>query len=402
MTTLTAVAGPSLELDGASVDFVSSAQTTSAVHDVSFTVQKGEIFGLVGESGCGKSTLAMMLMGLLPLNARVGGSVRFEGTDVTNLAEDQWRRIRGDRMSLISQDPRSALDPVTPVGHQVAETIRAHRQVSRREARTLAVQALAQTGITHAADRYGDPPHRFSGGMCQRVVIATALANAPDLLIADEPTTALDVTIQAQILSLLKGLRSSLNMTILLITHDMGVVAQMCDRVGVMYAGSLVEVGDVDKIFARPAHPYTEALLGAIPTSRRHSGPLKVIPGQVPDLSDPPTGCRFKDRCDYRMPICETPPPLEEVGSAHAAACWLRGALRRETPAAAGAARRRGPVVGAPCGDSHRPFATGRARQQDVREQRSPVVARREGGGRCLLHCGQGRGRGDRRGDGLG
>jgi oligopeptide/dipeptide ABC transporter ATP-binding protein len=314
-----------VDIRGASVDFVGPTGSTSAVHDVSFDIRQGEIFGLVGESGCGKSTLAMMLMGLLPSSARVGGSIAFEGRELTGLSEEAWRELRGNRISLISQDPRSALDPVTPIGHQVAETIRAHRPIGRREARALAIEALAQTGIAHAAERYGDPPHRFSGGMCQRVVIAAALANKPDLLIADEPTTALDVTIQAQILALLAGLRARLNMTVVLITHDMGVVAQMCDRVGVMYAGELVEVGEVNEVFSHPSHPYTEALLGAIPTSRRGHGPLRVIPGQVPDLSNPPGGCRFKDRCAYRIAACEQTPELAVVAGGHAAACWRRG-----------------------------------------------------------------------------
>jgi peptide/nickel transport system ATP-binding protein len=325
MSAVAVMAPPLVDVRAASVDFVGPAGSTSAVHDVSFDIRQGEIFGLVGESGCGKSTLAMMLMGLLPATARVGGSMTFEGQELTGQSEEAWRRLRGNRISLISQDPRSALDPVTPIGHQVAETIRAHRQVSRREAKALAIEALAQTGITRAAQRYGDPPHRFSGGMCQRVVIAAALANKPDLLIADEPTTALDVTIQAQILALLTGLRASLNMTVVLITHDMGVVAQMCDRVGVMYAGELVEVGDVKGVFAHPSHPYTEALLGAIPTSRRGQGPLQVIPGQVPDLSDPPAGCRFKDRCAYRISTCDQVPALAEVADGHTAACWRRG-----------------------------------------------------------------------------
>ncbi|MGH3274162.1 MAG: ABC transporter ATP-binding protein [Streptosporangiaceae bacterium] len=325
---------PIVELSHASVDFMGPAAVTSAVHDVSFAVPKGEIFGLVGESGCGKSTLAMMLMGLLPATARVTGSVHFDGRDITHLSEEQWRLLRGDQVSLILQDPRSALDPVMAVGDQVAEIIRAHRPVSRREARILATQALTQTGIVNAAQRYADPPHRFSGGMCQRVVIAAALANSPGLLIADEPTTALDVTIQAQILALLRSLQTAMSMTVILITHDMGVVAQMCDRVGVMYAGELVEVGDVHDVFAAPAHPYTEALLAAIPTARRRTGPLKVIPGQVADLSNPPAGCRFKDRCGYRVPACEQTPELLEIRPSHAAACWKRGTYRAIAPEA--------------------------------------------------------------------
>jgi peptide/nickel transport system ATP-binding protein len=319
-------AGPIVEVSHASVAFTGDGSTTEAVHDVSFSVRPGEIFGIVGESGCGKSTLAQLLMGLLPETARISGSLRYQGTELLGQSPEQWRRLRGNRMSLISQDPRAALDPVTPIGEQVAETIRAHRKVSRREARSLATAALADTGIAQAKERYGDPPHRFSGGMCQRVVIAAALANEPDLLIADEPTTALDVTIQAQILSLLRGLQQRSAMTVILITHDMGVIAQMCDRVGVMYAGELVEVADVQEIFSRPGHPYTEALFGAIPSAARRGQPLQVIPGQVPDLSRPLAGCRFKDRCEYRIAQCDQAPVLAEIGPSQAAACWKRGA----------------------------------------------------------------------------
>jgi oligopeptide/dipeptide ABC transporter ATP-binding protein len=311
-----------LELRNVSVDFKGADGWISAVDDVSFSIERGAIFGLVGESGCGKSTLALTVMGLLPQSARLRGSVRLDGVELGELNPEQRRQIRGNEVSFVPQDPRAALDPVTPVGHQVAEAIRAHRSVSRAEARSRAIEALTRTGIAHAASRYRDPPHRFSGGMCQRVVIAAALVNEPSLLVADEPTTALDVTIQAQILALLGELRDRSSMTVLLITHDMGVVAQTCDRVGVMYAGELVELGDVEDIFAEPRHPYTRALLGAIPASRRQSGPLNVIPGQVPDLADPPIGCRFKDRCEHRGEICETRPQLETIAPRHEVACF--------------------------------------------------------------------------------
>jgi oligopeptide/dipeptide ABC transporter ATP-binding protein len=326
-------AAPIVELSQASVAFSNEGATTSAVHEVSFSVRPGEIFGIVGESGCGKSTLAQMMMGLLPDTAKVSGSLRYQGKELLGQSPEQWRRLRGNRISLISQDPRAALDAVTPIGHQVAETIRAHREVSRREARALAITALAETGISQAEERYSDPPHRFSGGMCQRVVIAAALANQPDLLIADEPTTALDVTIQAQILALLRGLRERSNMTVILITHDMGVIAQMCDRVGVMYAGELVEVASVQEIFARPGHPYTEALLGAIPSGKRRGRPLQVIPGQVPDLSRPLAGCRFKERCAYRIAQCDDAPALSAISPSQVAACWKRGSYRLTAPA---------------------------------------------------------------------
>ena len=313
---------PALELEHISVRFKTAEGSVSAVNDVTFRVQQGTIFGLVGESGCGKSTLALTTMGLLPAAATVTGSVRLDGRELTSLEAEQWRELRGNRVSFIPQDARSALDPVMSVGDQVAEAVQAHQRVGRPEARRVATEALTSTGIVNAAARYKDPPHRFSGGMCQRVVIATALVNGPSLLVADEATTALDVTVQAQILSLLKREQDRRNMTVLLITHDMGVVAEMCDRVGVMYAGELVELGDVEDIFSRPRHPYTRALLAAIPTSRRADGPLKVIPGQVPHLLGAVTGCRFKDRCDYRGPECEERPELLAVDPVHSVACF--------------------------------------------------------------------------------
>ena len=243
-----------LELGRISVKFKTAEGWVTAVNDVSFSVERGAIFGLVGESGCGKSTLALTTMGLLPATASVTGSVRLDGTELTQLDAEQWRQLRGNQVSFVPQDARSALDPVMPVGDQVAEAVQAHRNVSRSEARRMATEALSNTGIVKAAARYKDPPHRFSGGMCQRVVIAAALLNGPSLLVADEATTALDVTVQAQILSLLRQEQDRRNMTVLLITHDMGVVVEMCDRVGVMYAGELVELGDVEDIFAA-RHP---------------------------------------------------------------------------------------------------------------------------------------------------
>ena len=289
---------PLLALDGVSVDY----GLVSAVSDVSIEVSEGEIFGLVGESGCGKTTLALAVMGLLPRSAQVRGRIGFQGDDLLTLTEAGRRRLRGDRISMVFQDPEAALDPAFAVGEQVAETIRAHRPVSGREARKRATQLLTEVGIPAAAERYGDPPHRLSGGMQQRVVIATALANEPALLVADEPTTALDVTIQAQILALIRE--------------------QLCDRAGVLYAGQLVEVAPVERIFDAPEHPYTKALLAALPTRATGRGALPVAGGGVPDLADPPPGCRFAPRCPVRMDACERVPAFTSRAPAHATACW--------------------------------------------------------------------------------
>jgi peptide/nickel transport system ATP-binding protein len=306
-----------LRLDHVSVGY----DALSAVSDVSLSVAEGEIFALVGESGCGKTTLAMAIMGLLPRSARVQGAIEFLGRDLTTLGEDERAKLRGDRISVVFQDPASALDPAYSVGEQIAETIRAHRHVGTREAKARALQLLEEVGIPDASRRYRDPPHRFSGGMQQRVVIATALANEPALLIADEPTAALDVTIQAQILSLMRVLRARHRTTILLIAHDFGVVAQLCDRAGVLYAGQLVEVAPVASLFREPRHPYTAALLGALPSSAQPRGTLAAAPGQVPDLVAPPPGCRFQPRCPLRRAECVLVPPLAPFGE-HLTACW--------------------------------------------------------------------------------
>ena len=322
-----------LELDGVDVRFQVGAAEVSAVSDVSLQISEGEIFGLVGESGCGKTTLALALIGLLPGTADVRGAIRFQGRDLVGLPDDQMRELRGNRISMVFQDPMTSLDPCFSVGGQVAETIRAHRPIDRRAARDRALQLLNDVGIPEAERRYDDPPHHLSGGMRQRVVIATALANEPELLLADEPTTALDVTIQSQVLDLLRDLRRTHHTTILLITHDLGVVAQLCDRVGVMYAGQLVEVAPVEEIFRAPRHPYTQALLAALPTGAQERGALRVIDGRVPDLSDPPPGCRFAPRCPHRMTECDRVPPIAAEAADHLVACWLFEATR----AAAGA-----------------------------------------------------------------
>jgi oligopeptide/dipeptide ABC transporter ATP-binding protein len=310
-----------LSLEQVSVTYASAAGPVSALSDVSLQVADGEVLGLVGESGCGKSTLALAIMGLLPAGARVEGRISFQGRDLASLSDEEHRRLRGDRVAMIFQDPLSALDPAFAVGTQVAETIRAHRDVSRGAARRRAAELLAEVGIPDAAARMGDPPHRFSGGMRQRVVIASALANDPALLIADEPTTALDTTIQAQILDLLAGLRERHRMATVLISHNLGVVAQVCDRVGVLYAGQLVELAPVAELFARPRHPYTRTLVAAMPTADHERGSLPRLAGRVPDLSDPPPGCRFQPRCPVALPECAVRPLLAGSGG-HRVACW--------------------------------------------------------------------------------
>jgi peptide/nickel transport system ATP-binding protein len=318
-----------LTLEHLDVRYATDDGRVSAVSDVSLSVGESEIFGLVGESGCGKTTLAMALMGLLPVTASVLGSVRFQGVELVGLASEEFRRLRGDRISMIFQDPMTSLDPTFPIGEQVAETIGAHRAVDKEGARRRALELLETVGIPEPAQRFGDAPHRLSGGMRQRVVIATALANEPALVLADEPTTALDVTIQSQMLDLLRDLRARLQTTIVLITHDLGVIAQICDRVGVMYAGQLVEVAPVSEIFGSPRHPYTQALLAALPTQQQAPGSLRVIPGRVPDLADPPPGCRFSTRCPYVMDVCADVPPLAHESDDHQIACWLSEATKR-------------------------------------------------------------------------
>jgi oligopeptide/dipeptide ABC transporter ATP-binding protein len=307
-----------LAIDGLSVDF----GPVSALRDVSLALEPGEIHGLAGESGCGKSTLGRAVMGLLPPTARARGSVRLGGRELLGLAERDLRALRGAEMSLIVQDPGTALDPCFGVGSQVRDAIRAHRRVSRAEASARAVELLGEVGIPDAAARASDPPGRFSGGMRQRVVIACALANDPGLLIADEPTTALDVTIQAQVLDLLRSLRDRRGTAIVLIGHDLGVLGQVCDRVSILYAGRVVEHGPAAAVLRDPRHPYTRALVEAVPSRDHPPGSLVTVGGRLPDLADPPPGCRFVERCPYAHDACQQVPPFVGVGDEHATACW--------------------------------------------------------------------------------
>ncbi len=330
-----AASGPALELRDLSVSFRTATGPVQAVDSVSLSCAPGQVVGLVGESGCGKSTLARAAMGLLPGSATTTGQVLVQGRETSGLGAEEHRRLRGDVISMVVQDPATSLDPTAGIGAQVAETVRAHRAVGRREARRLAVAQLQAVGIPDAAARYGDAPHRFSGGMRQRVVIAAALVNDPAVLVADEPTTALDVTIQAQVLELVRALCVQRGTAVLLITHDLGVVSQVCDHVAVMYAGQVVERAPAAELFREPRHPYTRALLAALPSREVAAGELAVIPGQVPDLGDPPTGCRFASRCAHRAEVCATRPPDVRTGAAEVA-CWLHvpGAHPEGLPAA--------------------------------------------------------------------
>ena len=280
-----------------------------AVDDVSFNLDRGELLGLVGESGCGKSITALSVMRLIAAPGKiVGGEILFDGTNLLKLSDAEMRSMRGDDIAMIFQDPMTSLNPVYTVGEQIAEALRLHRKLSRKAAREGAIAAMREVAIPDPARRVDDYPHQLSGGMRQRVMIAMALACDPKLLIADEPTTALDVTIQAQILELLNGLRKTRELAVLLITHDLGVVAEVADRVAVMYTGRIVEESPVDELFARPKHPYTEGLLRSVPklsmTDVVEKSRLETIEGVVPRPTDLPPGCHFAPRCRYRMPRC--------------------------------------------------------------------------------------------------
>jgi oligopeptide/dipeptide ABC transporter ATP-binding protein len=315
-----------LEVTDLRTYFRTDAGVARAVDGVSFEVGEGETLGIVGESGSGKSVTSLSIMRLVPQppgEIIEGSSVRFRGRELLEATEREMREVRGNDIAMIFQEPMTSLNPVHRVGDQIAEAVRLHRRVGRAEARTQAVEMLRRVGIPDPAARAEDYPHQLSGGQRQRVMIAMALSCDPDLLIADEPTTALDVTIQAQILELLAELREKFGMAVLLITHDLGVVAEVCDRVVVMYAGHVVEQGSVREIFEAPRHPYTEGLLQAIPRLRRRTERLAVIPGAVPAATAWPVGCRFHPRCPYMWERCLGDPPLLDAGPGRLARCWL-------------------------------------------------------------------------------
>jgi peptide/nickel transport system ATP-binding protein len=325
---------PLLDVQALQVAFPSVGGDVRAVDGVTFTVAEGETVCVVGESGCGKSLTALSLLRLLPPAARFGAGSRilFEGRDLLALDEESLRRLRGREIAMIFQEPMTALNPVLTVGEQIAEVVRVHTGARRADAWQRAVEMLTQVGIADAPTRAKQYPHELSGGMRQRVMIAMALVLAPRLVIADEPTTALDVTIQAQILELLRGLRASGGMALLLITHDLGVVAEMASRVIVMYAGRVVEEAPVDALFARPSHPYTEGLLAAMPRLDDSRDRLITIRGTVPPPHALPSGCTFRDRCPHAFDRCATEEPvLYQVEAAHRARCHLiqEPAMRR-------------------------------------------------------------------------
>ena len=320
---------PLLEVRGLRTSFFTRDGVVRAVDGIDFHVDRGEIMGLVGESGCGKSVTSLSIMGLVSRPGRVeAGEILFEGRDLLKLKPAEMRKLRGDQMSMVFQQPQSSLNPVRDVGNQIAEVLELHRGMKRKPARARALEMLKVVGVPDPARRLKAYPHELSGGMAQRVMIAMALALEPELLIADEPTTALDVTIQAQILDLMRNLREQTGTAIILITHDLGVVAEMCDRVAVMYAGEIVEQTDVRTLFRSPRHPYTRGLIGSIPVVGNVRENLSVIPGNVPNLIDLPKGCRFAPRCASRVAednamAIDVHPGLHPLEPDHEVRCWL-------------------------------------------------------------------------------
>ena len=308
-----------------SLDFETEAGLSKVLDRVSFSVAEGESFGLVGETGCGKTVTALTILRLLPSNAKVrGGQVLFMGEDLLPKPEEEMNRIRGIRISMVFQDPGTSLNPVYPVGEQIARVVMAHEDVVRVVARERALDLFQRVGLPDPESVLRRYPHELSGGMQQRVMISMALACRPRLVIADEPTTAVDVTIQAQILDLLMELRRDFHLSVLLITHNLGIVAETCDRIGVMYAGTIAETASTPDLFRDPLHPYTQSLLKALPRADARGRPLAMIPGMVPNLLDPPSGCRFHPRCAYAMPTCTLRrPELLEHRPDHAASCLL-------------------------------------------------------------------------------
>jgi oligopeptide/dipeptide ABC transporter ATP-binding protein len=349
------VTAPLLQVTDLRAWFRTESGEARAVDSVSFEVGAGETLGIVGESGCGKSVTALSIMGLVDRPAgRIveGSSIRLDGEELVGATESRYRQVRGNDISMIFQEPMSSLNPVFSVGEQIAEALRLHRGLDRRAARRATVGLLEEVGIADAERRYGEHPHQLSGGMRQRVMIAMALSCQPRLLIADEPTTALDVTIQAQILALLADVQARRDMAVILVTHDLGVVAQSCDRVHVMYAGQIVETGSVRDIFRSPGHPYTQGLLRSVPDPALRGQSLLPIPGVVPPATRWPAGCRFHRRCPYAWGRCgsEAPPLLETPEGR--SRCWLVAEPER---AAKGGDLMSGPPAGPP------PTATGEA-----------------------------------------
>ncbi len=305
--------------------FFTAEGVVKAVDRVHLEINKEEVLGLVGESGCGKSTLAFSIMRLIrPPGKIVGGEIWFEGEDLLRKSEKDMRETRGGRISMIFQNPMSSLNPVFTVGSQIAEAIKLHQNVQKHQIKEKVVEILDKVGIPDPSKRMEDHPHEYSGGMCQRAMTAMSLSCNPKLLIADEPTTNLDVTIQAQILELMKKLRKDFGASVLLIGHNLGVISELCDKVAVMYAGKVVEYSDLTTVFEKPKHPYTQALLESIPRLDVKAERLRIIPGTVPRLINPPPGCRFHPRCEHALTVCSKQEPvLTEIGQGHKVACFL-------------------------------------------------------------------------------
>ncbi|MFZ3577601.1 ABC transporter ATP-binding protein [Virgibacillus sp. DJP39] len=329
-----------LEVKDLSLSLKREGKYSKILDQISFKIDKGETVGIVGESGCGKSMTALSLMRLLPDKARLEGTVELEGEKINDFSKRKLQKSRGNQMSMIFQNPLTSLNPLQTVGRQIEESLILHTNMSKRERRARVIQLLDEVGLPRADELIDEYPHQLSGGMRQRIMIAIAMACAPQLLICDEPTTALDVTIQAQILELMNKIKEETQMGIIMITHDMGVVAEVCDRVIVMYAGRVVEEAPVVELFENPKHPYTRGLLNSIPKLGKRKLQLGSIPGTVPTPENMPKGCRFADRCEHAMDICKTTSPqMTQIKENHQTACWLydeggnkNGTTRSEKP----------------------------------------------------------------------
>ncbi len=313
-----------LDIQGLTTHFFTRASIIKAVDNLSLRLQKGRVLGLVGESGCGKTVTALSVLNLVPHPGKItSGKILFEGRDLLALPADELRAIRGARIAMIFQEPMTALNPVFTVGSQIAEVLTTHQRLTKKEARGRAVELLRSVGIPSPEKRVDEYPHQLSGGMRQRVMIAMAIACKPSLILADEPTTALDVTIQAHILELLSTIQAEMGMAMILVTHDLGLIAERAHEVAVMYAGRIVEQADTKELFANPQHPYTRGLMASIPKPGEEGRKrLRTIPGTVPRLSDLPKECTFLPRCDIKMGKCETEPALVEVRPGHLVRCW--------------------------------------------------------------------------------
>ena len=324
-----------LEVNNLHTSFFTDAGEVCAVNGISFNLEPGKTLGIVGESGSGKSVTAYSIMQILASTGKItGGEVKYKGEDITKWNKKQMQSFRGSKCSIIFQDPMTSLNPVYTVGNQLTEAIRLHTNKTKKEAKERAIEMLKLVGVNEPESRVKQYPHELSGGMRQRVMIAMALACEPDILIADEPTTALDVTIQAQILELMQDLQKKLGMAIIMVTHDLGVIASMCDEILVMYGGRVCERGSADDIFYRPAHEYTKGLLRSIPKAHEKGGELQAIPGTPPDLMDPPKGCPFAARCQETMIVCQNyMPDYTDCGKNHKSACWMLDEMAQEVNA---------------------------------------------------------------------